>query len=441
MSQRFSKRPLVAAFAIGALALPLAACGGSSDPASPGTSESKGPVKFTWLHRLPDKAGAKTVKELVAEFNDSHPGITVVPETMQGSATESYAQINAMVEAGSDVPCLSQIGFERVPDMIPSLMDVAEYTQQYEADYVPAFYNKGKIGDAVFGLPQGASPILFFYRKDLFDEYGLTVPTTWAEYEEQATIVREKSEKKSYLGGFLTDEQMWLSALSSSAGANWFGYDPETQVWQVKVDSPEAKKVATFWEGLVDNDTVVPLQRWGQDFNKFLSDGTILSTIGGAWEAPLIADASPGGSGKWAVAQLPQFTDGVQAVGQNGGTMAAVLKGCEHPAEALEFANWFTTNVEGLTGLGLLPAAQADSIKTPEILKEYFSGQDIYDEFIIANEKAATVTWAPQISETFRVMGDSQAKVGVGSTVGDVFAAGQKAAVDSLTSVGLEVQE
>lgn len=441
MTRRLNIRSFVAAMAVGTLALPLAACGGSEDPTSPGSAESAGDVKFTWMHRLPDKEGAKTVNELVAEFNESHPGITVVPETMQGSATESYAQINAMVEAGSDVPCLTQIGFERIPDMIPSMMDVAEYTEQYRDDYIPAFYDKGKIGDAVFGLPQGASPILFFYRKDLFDEYGLTVPTTWAEYEEQAKLAREKSGGKSYLGGFLTDEQMWLSALSSSAGANWFGYDPATEVWDVKIDSPETQKVAAYWEGLVKSDTVVPLQRWGQDFNKFLSDGTILSTIGGAWEAPLIADASPDGSGKWAVAQLPQFDTGEQAVGQNGGTMAAVLKGCEYPAQAVEFANWFTTNVEGLTGLGLLPAAQVDSIETPEILKTYFSGQDIYNEFITANENAATVTWAPQISETFRIMGDTQAKVGAGSTVDDVFVAGQKAAVDSLTKVGLKVQE
>lgn len=438
MSKSPPIRSLFVAATAGAMVLGLAACGGTDD----GPSENGGgDVEFTWMHRLPDKEGAKTVNELVQEYNDANPGVTVVPETMQGSATESYAQINAMVEAGSDVACVTQIGFERVPDMIPSMLDVAEYTDQYSDDYISAFYEKGKINDAVYGLPQGASPVLFYYRKDLFEEMGLTVPTTWDEYKAQAAIVREKSNNEAYLGGFLTDEQMWLSALTSSAGANWFGYDPESETWDVDISSPESQKVADLWQGMVEEEQVVPVQRWGQDFNKFLSDGTVLSTIGGAWEAPLIADAAPDAAGKWAVAQIPQFSDGTQAVGQNGGTIAAVLKGCEYPVEAVDFAHWFTTNVDGLTGLGLLPAAEVESIETPEILKEYFSGQDIYDEFVIANAEAPVTTWAPQISETFRLMGDTQAKVGSGADVGEVFDAAQQAAVDSLTSVGLNVNE
>lgn len=437
MTKRHKTTTLVATTALAAT-LMFSACGGSDSPDA--GSEGK-EVEFTWLHRLPDKEGAKTVNELVEEFNESHPGITVKPETMQGSATESYAQINAMVEAGSDVACVTQIGFERVPDMIPSMMDVAEYTEQYAEDYIPAFYDKAKISDSVYGLPQGASPILFFYRQDKFDELGLTVPETWEQYQEQAKLVQEKTSGEAYLGTFLTDEQMWLSALTSSVGAKWFGYDSDSQEWEVNIDSAESQKVADFWQGMVDEDQVVPLQRWGQDFNKFLSDGTLLSTIGGAWEAPLIADASPDGTGKWAVAQIPQFTDGEHSVGQNGGTIAAILKGCEHPAEAVEFANWFTTNVDGLTGLGLLPAAQVDSIDTPENLKEYFSGQDIYDEFVVANQNAPTITWAPQVSETFRIMGDTQTRVGSGATVEEVFQAAQSAAVDSLTAVGLTVNE
>ena len=43
-------------------------------------------------------------------------------------------------------------------------------------------------------------------------------------------------------------------------------------------------------------------------------------------------------------------------------------------------------------GLGMLPAAKVDSVPTPPALKEYFSGQDIFDEYIAANENVAAVT-------------------------------------------------
>lgn len=423
------------------LGFTLSACGNAEENTEGGESAGNGEVaEFTWLHRVPDKEGAKTVNQLVEEFNEANPDIKVIPETMQGSAMESYAKINSIVEAGKDVPCLTQIGNERVPDMMGSLMDVSKYTEKYKDDFLPAFYDKARVGDQVFGFPQGASPILLFYRADLFDEYGLKVPTTWDEYKEQAKIVREKSDNKAYMGAFLTDEQLWLSALTSSEGADWFDFDSNAEAWEVKIDSPETEKVADMLQDLVDEDLIVPTQRWGQDFNKFLSDGTIVSTIGGAWEAPLIADTAPDTAGKWKVAQIPHFDASNTAVGQNGGTIAAVVKGCKYPEQAVKFAHWWSTNIEGLSGLGLLPAAKADSIETPENLKEFFSGQDIYEEFITANNNAPVVHWAPQISETFRVMGDAQAKVGQGTTVGQALKDAQKTAVDSLEAVGATVK-
>ncbi|MDO5720346.1 MAG: extracellular solute-binding protein, partial [Actinomycetaceae bacterium] len=250
-------KSLGAAAVVAALSLTLTACGGSDDGGSAAPELKEGEVaEFTWLHRIPDKEGAKTVNELVDEFNAENPDIKVIPETMQGSATESYAKINSIVEAGKDVPCVTQIGNERVPDMIGSMLDVSEYADQYKDDFIPAFFDKGRVGDNFYGFPQGASPILFYYRQDLFEEYGLSVPTTWDEYKQLAQAVRDKSDNNSYIGAFLTDEPMWLSALTSSEGGNWFGFDAADQAWSVTIDSPESQKVADYWQDLVDNDLV-----------------------------------------------------------------------------------------------------------------------------------------------------------------------------------------
>lgn len=435
-----SRKRLIASSLAACLAISLTACGGNKQSSPTKTLKEGEVAEFTWLHRLPDKKGAKTVKELVAEFNASHPNIKVNPETMQGSAAESYAKINSIVQTGKDVPCVTQIGNERVPDMMGSMMNVAEYTEKYKKDFIPFLYAKAQVGNQVFGFPQGASPILFFYRQDLFKEYGIEVPKTWDEYQKIAKVVKEKSGGKSYLGAFLQDEPMWINALSTSEGADWFDFNSEKQTWKVNIDSPETQKVAQYWQGIVDANLVKPLTRWGQDFNKFLSDGTIISTIGGAWEAPLIADAAPGTSGKWAVAQIPHFSADGKTVGQNGGTIAAILKGCKYPEQAVEFAHWWATNVDGLTGLGLLPAANADKISTPELLKTFYSGQDIYDEFVKANNNAAEVHWAPQVGETFRIIGDKQATVGTTGKVADVFKAGQESAIKSLEAVGVKVE-
>lgn len=440
MSNTFRKIAVATALAL--VTTGLAACGSStqSDSAAPQKLKPGEVAEFTWYHRIPDKKGNTTLKELVDQFNKENPDIKVIPERMQGSASESYAKINSMVEAGKDVPCVTQIGFERVPDMMGAMMDVKQYAEQYKGDFIPDLYSKATVGDKVFGFPQGASPILFFYRADLFEQYGLKVPTTWDEYKETAKQVREKSGEKSYLGAFLQDEMMWQSALTTSEGADWFGYSPSDSTWSVKIDSPETQKVSTYWQGLVDDKLVVPTTRWGQDFGKYLQDGTVLSTIGGAWEAPLIADTAPEVSGKWKVAQIPHFDASNTAVGQNGGTIAAVLKGCKYPEQAVKFAHWWATNVKGLAGLGLLPAAKVDSIETPANLKEYFGGQDIYEEFIKANNNAPKVTWAPQIGKTLDAMGNKLKLVGSTGNLPEVYKVGQETAVDSLKAVGINVK-
>lgn len=405
-----------------------------------GTEVSDGPAEFTFLHRMPDKEGAKTVEELIAEFNDSHPGIVVTGETMQGSTTESYPKIRSIVEAGRDVPCVAQLGSERVPDMLDTLMDVTEYADQYREHYQPAFFDKAKVGESVFGLPIGASPIVMYYRADLFEQYGLTPPTTWAEYEEMGAIVTEKSAGAAYMGAFLTDEIMWLNALTTSEGADWFAYDADEQAWEVKVDSPEGAAVADQWQGMIDAGTVLPTARWGDDYIKYLTDGTLVTHIGAPWESTMFVDSVPDAAGSWMVAQIPHLDASTTTVGQNGGSVAAVLKGCEYPEEAVEFIDWWATNTDGLAGLGMLPAAKVDSIATPPAIKEYFSGQDIFDEYVAANENVASVTWAPQIAVMFQSLTDAQNRVLEGGGVADILSAGQTAAVEALTKAGAEVK-
>lgn len=415
--------------------LALGACSSAGSPA-----ESEGPAEFTFLHRMPDKEGAKTVNDLIAEFNESHPDITVIGETMQGSTAESYPKIRSIVEAGQDVPCVAQLGSERVPDMLDTLTDITEYAEQYRDNYQPAFFDKAKVGESIFGLPIGASPIVMYYRADLFEQYGLTLPDTWAEYEEMGALVTEKTAGASYMGSFLTDEVMWVSALATSEGADWFAYDSDAQAWEVKIESPETDAVADQWQQMIDARTVLATPRWGDDYIKYLTDGTLLTHIGAPWESTMFVDSVPDAAGSWKVAQIPHLDADTTTVGQNGGSVAAVLKGCEYPSEAVEFINWWATNTEGVSGLGMLPASNVDSVPTPEGIKEYFSGQDIFDEYIAANENVAPVTWAPQIATVFQALTDAQGQVTKGGEVSSIFSEGQIAAVDALTKAGAAVK-
>lgn len=440
------------ALALGLLtvsALTLGACAADTSadnketPAATTDAAPAEKVTVEYWHRLPSVEGAKTVDDLVSEFNASQDRIEVKATVLQGAAQDSYPKISAAVDAGNTV-CLAQVGVDRVPDLLSTgkLQDVTEAAAQYKDNYLEYSWGRSTFGGKTYGIPQDTGPIVLYYRTDLFKEYGIDIPTTWEEYEAAAKIVREKN-PDAYIQAFLPDEPMWFMALSSAAGASWWGI--EGDAWKVNVDSPETQKVAGFWQGLMDNDLVSSVPRWDPNFDKGINEGTLVATIGASWEAPLIVGSAPDTAGKWGVAQIPGWDASNPLVGEDGGSIVGVLAGCPHPAEALEFTNWLNTNVDGLMPLGLFPAtpAPAEGFETPAALKEFYGGQNIYDEFAKANDNV-NVNWSfsPTTGIAMTTLQDGTGKLAQGGDkLPAIITNVQKSSVDSLKSAGINVVE
>lgn len=442
---RPSNRPLATIGTLAAAALALSACSGDATAdettGGPAPTDPGKKVSVEYWHRLPSVDGAKSVDDLVAEWNAENPNIQVTATAMTGAAQESYPKIAAAVEAGN-APCLAQVGVDRVPDLLSTgqLLDVTDAATQYKDSYLEYAWGRVTFGDRTYGIPQDTGPIVLYYRTDLFEEYGIEVPTTWDEYRAAGEKVREKN-PEAYIGSFLPDESMWFMALASGAGASWWGIEGDS--WKVAVDSPETQKVADFWQDLIDDEIVATIPRWDPNFDKAINDGTLVATIGASWEAPLIAGSAPDTAGKWGVAQIPAWDAANPLVGEDGGSVVAVLKGCDAPAEAVAFANWLNTNVDGLMPLGLFPATAQVGFTTPDSLKEFYGGQDIYSEFSTANANV-NVAWSfsPTTGVAMTSLQDGTGKMLQGGPgLREIIAATQKASVDSLTAAGINVTE
>lgn len=388
-----SRRRALVLGALTATALTLGACGasggasaGNGNDGGSGSGSDGGPVSIEYWHRLPSVEGAKSVDDLVAEWNEDNPDVQVKATALQGAAADAYPKIATAVEAGN-APCLAQVGVDRVPDLLSTgrLLDVTEQASQYEENYLPYAWSRATFDGATYGIPQDTGPLVLYYRADLFEEYGIDVPKTWDDFRAAAQTVKEHN-PEARLASFLPDEAMWFMALSSANGAQWWGIDGDRR--RVDIDSAPTQEVAEYWQGLIDEDLVATTPRWTRAFDQALADGTLVATVGASWEAPLIAGSAPDTAGKWAVAQIPMWDTGKPLVGEDGGSIVAVLNGCEQPEAAVAFADWLNTNVEGLMPLGLFPATEppAEGFATPETLVEFYGGQEIYDEFAAANE-------------------------------------------------------
>ena len=428
--------------AAGVAALIVSGCstGGtpaSSEPAAPASSQQAEKVTISYTHRLPDGDGMTKVADIIAKWNAEHPNIQVESTKFDGKATEMIKKLETDIKANSG-PCLAQLGYGEVPEMYVKglLEDVTAEADKYKANFGGAFGQMTVAGKTV-GLPQDSGPLIYMYNQAEFEKLGIKVPTTLDEFKAAAA---KAAESKKYIAAFTPDEaHYWLSAQSAAAGATWFSV--ENDQWKVSADSAESAIVADFWQSLLDAKSVVVTERWGEGFGKALDDGKLIGHIAAAWEVGFALDSLDGtpAEGQWRVAQLPTF--GSQPMtGPDGGSGVAVMKGCAHPAEAMEFNNWFNTQVDDLASQGLVPAA-TKAAQNPEKWLRQFGNQDVMAELVTANTNLnPAFPYIPGWSAVGPQMNEAAAAAGTGKgKVADIFTAAQSASVAALKDAGLPV--
>lgn len=431
-------------------ALGLTACGTpAADPTSPAdptqtdattdTGNGGEPVEITYLHRLPDGEGMTLVNDIVARWNDENPGIQVKATKFDGQASEMIVKLETDINANSG-PCLAQLGYAEVPEMFVKglLEDVTAEAEKYKDNFGGA-YGQMTVGGVTVGLPQDSGPLIYMYNEVEFEALGIEVPTNLDEFKAAAATAADAGK---YIAAFTPDEaQYWLSAQAAAAGAVW--YSAADDQWKVSVESDATSVVADFWQELLDNEQVVVTERWGEGFGAALDSGELVGHIAAAWEVGFALDSLDGtpAEGQWRVAQLPQFGSEAQT-GPDGGSGVAVMKGCEYPAEAMEFNNWFNTQVDDLASQGLVPTA-VEPAENPEKWTRQFGGQDVMAELAKANEALnSDFAYIPGFSAVGAEMNTVAAAAASGSgTVADVFAAAQATSIATLEDAGLPVAE
>ncbi len=402
-------RPLrrtVAACAL-AVALTAAGCGSSDDTgaAAPGSdcAPSGGKVELTFWSWLPG------IDKAVAAWNARNPDIQVRVEVTPQGNQGTYAKMFNSLKAG-EAPDLGQVEFDNLPAFrvqqglrdIAACPGVAAAKDQF-VDWTWA--QAGFQGEGVFAVPQDTGPMALFYRKDLFERYGVAVPKTWDEYAAAAEALRRADPNLS-ITHFPQKDVNWFAGLVWQAGGKWFSLDGDK--WRVDLTDPASRKVADYWQKLLDAKLVVNLQGFSESWNKAVDSGTIATWTGAAWSAGTLEDAAPSTSGKWAVAPLPQWTAGENRSGNWGGSTTAVLTGSKHPAEAAKFALWLNSDPEALAITtaegGIYPATKAaqQSLAPAPKLSTFFGAQQFYDVFRDASAGVSQdFQWGPVMEQTY----------------------------------------
>jgi multiple sugar transport system substrate-binding protein len=430
------KASLLAAAAL--LALSVAACGDGDDDSS--AQELKPGQKITlefwsWVPGI-DKA--------VDLWNSENPDVQVKLSTIPVGTSGGYAKMYSALEAGN-APDLAQVEYQELPSFL--LADGVEELTQYGASddadkFVEWQWQQTSFGDEVYAIPQASGPMAMFYRQDLFDQWGIEPPTTWTEYEAAAREIRQHG---AYIGTFPPGNSAWFTSMAWQAGAQWFGTDGDD--WTVDIDNETTRKVADYWQRLIDEDLVKTEPDFANGWYKDLQDGQIVGWVSAQWGDAILRGNAPKTAGKWRVAPMPQWDDADEFTSANwGGSSTALLKGADYPEEALDFAVWLNTDPEAVDlliqgGYGWPAASDAFSGSALDRADPFFGGQRYNEVFAEADEHIdKSWQWIPTTSQTYQHLNDGfSAAVEGDGTLADAVAQAQDLTIDDLEKKGLPV--
>nr|BFF15612.1 hypothetical protein GCM10025699_69150 [Microbacterium flavescens] len=287
--------------------------------------------------------------------------------------------------------------------------------------------------------------MMAYYRTDILDQYGLSVPTTWDEYAQVAEDLHEADPSK-YLGTFSANDAGWFAGLSQQAGASWWSIDDQS--WGVDIADGPTEQVASYWGGLVESGAIDNKPMYTPEWNAGLNDGSQVGWISSVWAPGVLSGNAPDTAGKWTAAPLPQWDAANPSDGNWGGSTTAVTTQSENKEAAVEFATWLNTDPEAVAALADIAAvypaatdAASDALSTPP---DFFSQQsDFYDIAAEASSTVSPFTYGPNVNVAFSAYNDEFAKAADARTQSafeDAVDAMQEITTDDLVKSGFSVE-
>jgi multiple sugar transport system substrate-binding protein len=436
-----------AATIVAATALLAAACSGGTSPATTGAATSGGAgsgqkVELTFWTWAPN------MDKVVAGWNSTHPDIQVTVNKQDGG-DPAVTKLLTAIKAGNGAPDVMQAEYQKIPTLVSAdaLADISGDISPDLAKQFPAgVWNAVTLGGkTVYGIPQDSGPMEFYYRADVFDQLGLKVPTTWAEYADVAAKLHAADPTK-YLGTFSAADAGWFTGLAQQAGASWWGVDGNA--WTVSINDAATLKVADYWGGLVESGVIDNKPMYTPEWNASLNNGTQVGWLSAVWAPGVLTGDAADTAGKWKMAPLPQWDPAKPSTGNWGGSAVAVTAQSKHVKEATQFITWLNTDQSAVNALvaqsGVYPAdtpAQAKALAAPPA---FFPNQpDFYTLAGTIAQTAGSFTFGPNVNVAFSAYNDNFGKAAEAKSRAAFTAAVQamqKTTVDDLKSSGFSVK-
>jgi len=304
------------------------------------------PVELTFVTPawLPDTV--RSIKEIVAEWNENHPDIQVkiiwqAWENLDNYLLTSFQGGQAPDIFHDDSVMCYEYGY------MGYAAPLDDYLTEETLSDIPQKYWDG-VSDSqgsIYGIPFLQETQVIFYNKELFAEAGLTVPEdgmiTWDQLRDFAQqLTKRDADGNVTTWGLLAplEQRLWWCLVRENEGHVLNQHEDGT--WHVEIDD-NAKEAIKFYTDLVTVDHVMPQDVISYDFMSllqgFLSEKYAMVSFG-CWMRSWVIRL---GKGKidWGMLQVKGPNQTVTAADPQA---VAIYVDSPHKAEAFLFIEYFT---------------------------------------------------------------------------------------------------
>lgn len=175
MNSTRTRRVMIGALGVAALALPLAAC------STGGGGDSGGTTEITFL--VPNSGtNVESAEAMVAAFEEENDGVTVKVES-QPAGTEGDNLMKTKLATGEMADVFWYNSGSLFQALNPDQNLVALDDQDWVGDMQDTMKDVVSTENGVYGAPFGATQAgAVVYNKKIYADLGLEIPTTWDEF-------------------------------------------------------------------------------------------------------------------------------------------------------------------------------------------------------------------------------------------------------------------
>jgi len=327
------------------LAVALAGCSGA--PATSTSGTQKVTLSLAVRAHFVDQ-----MNTIVAQYEKKFPNVTVTVQTLPDDNTQ-YLQRLVTERIGGTMPDI----VETIDSLANQLSDnkittdIAPYLDKNEngisaKSFLPQFLDAYKpIAEPkqVQGVPVGADAYVLYYNKDLFAQYGVSLPTadwTWDDMNAASKKITQAA-KGAAFGMVQTDpQQPEFNPVIKAYGG--FVYDKEKQI--TGIGEPAAIQAWEFMLKPYQDGTYASYQIGSSPSAPTFASGKVAMLIGARKMVPTFRKQL---TANWDATSIP-LLKGTRPIG-GGSYGLAMTQASKQKDAAWDFLSWFFTKDGGET--------------------------------------------------------------------------------------------